>query len=333
MNDLEAVRAALKAPPPAPEVKRAGRARLAAAALADPPDRHPVRRSRRAARWSTLAIGLAGAAAAVALAFSSVHAPPDAQRILLAAATEVARTPDQGAWWGTTVIHGRQFHDPARRYVLRQTESEEVWIPADPEAPTWYRLTYLGTAPATPEDEAAWRADGSPASWTFPAGALPRSMWRFPDAVQAAPRGPATWSSEDWDLRVVIAGKPLTRMSEVSLDAVRGGDRAAVDSLARLLVFAPVASETRAEAYRLLARMPGVTPVGEVTDPLGRTGQAVEYSSAEYGGRVRLVIDPGTGAPLAIEKRGTSGDGPQPVEFTAVRQGRWADDNPLKEKP
>ena len=57
-------------------------------------------------------------------------------------------------------------------------------------------------------------------------------------------------------------------------------DPALVDNVVRLLVYAPVTSETQAAAYRLLASIPGVSAVSQEKDTLGRTGQALKYQSA-----------------------------------------------------
>ncbi|WP_188190383.1 CU044_5270 family protein [Nonomuraea sp. SYSU D8015] len=351
MDDYRALRELLPAPPLSPEVERAGRELLNAAIAGE-----GVRRGRRAAWWSALGLGLAGAAAAAALVIvpsavpvappqqqHSVHAAPDGKRFLLVAATSAASVPDSGTWWGSTLVDGRQFRAPGQGYVLRQTESVETWIPAAPEGRTWYRQTYLGAKPATPQDEAAWRADGAPATWTYERaapGLITKDRSR--GLVRAAPGKPETHSTEDWDFRVVLAGKPLTKMNDLpdtpeGLRTLLGApdDRATVDNAARLLFFAPVSSETRAAAYRLLASLPGVDAVGPVTDALGRPGQAVEYRSAEYPvtpypgeTRTRLVIDPARGTPLSIETRSLA-DGLL-LEFTAIQDTRWTNENPLE---
>ncbi|WP_406311918.1 CU044_5270 family protein [Streptosporangium sp. NBC_01639] len=345
MDDYRAVRELLPAPSLSPEVERAGRERLAAAFAQE-----RVRQSRRAVRWGSLGLGLAGVAAAAAFVIAPTvlpTAPPtsgtvaqaDGKRFLLVAAASVASMPDEGAWWGSTEVHGMQFHEPGGRYVLRESESIEIWLPADLEGRTWYRQTPQGIKPATPQDEAAWRADGSPTSWTYD---KPTEKGHS-GALRAEPDEQRTWSTEDWDFRILMAGKPLTKMSEVP-DTPEGlkalfdaDDRTTIDTAARLLVFAPVTSETRAAAYRLLASMPGVTAVGQVTDALGRTGQAVEYESGEfappnYAGatRTRLVIDPASGRPLSIETR-SAADGLL-LTYTSIQDSRWADDNPLKEQ-
>ncbi|MEV0751543.1 CU044_5270 family protein [Streptosporangium sp. NPDC050280] len=350
MDDYQAVRELLPVQPLSPEVEQAGRERLNAA-FATKRARRPL----RAAWWSALGLGLAGAAAATPVVTSAAPPSPpatrgviaaqDGKRFLLAAATSVASMSDDGAWWGSTLVSGEEFRSPGGGYTLRQTRLEESWIPADPEARTWYRWTRLGVKPATPRDEEAWRADGAPTSWTYE-GNTP-GMLSFdepPGVVRAAPGKPDTFSSEDWDFRVVMAGRPLTKLEQLPdtpedlRELLKGTDeRSTVDNVVRLLFFAPVTSETRAAAYRLLASMSETDAVGQVTDVLGRTGQAVEYRSGEfptrpYAGetRTRLVVDPGSGAPLSLETRSVA-DG-MLLNFTTVRENRWADDNPLKEK-
>ncbi|WP_436762476.1 CU044_5270 family protein [Streptosporangium sp. V21-05] len=352
MDDYQAVRELLPVPPLSPEVERAGRERLNAA-FAGKRARWP----RRGARWGALGLGLAGVAAAVLVVTSAAPPDPpakrdvvaaqDGKRFLLAAATSMASVPDDGAWWGSTLVRGEEFRAPGGGYTLRQTRLEENWIPADPETRTWYRRTHLGVKPATSQDEEAWRADGSPASWTYEGNAPGKlsPIGEPPGVVRAAAPGePDTFSSEDWDFRVVMAGRPLTKLDELPdtpeglRELLKGpDDRSTVDNVVRLLFFAPVTSETRAAAYRLLASTPETGAAGQVTDALGRTGQAIEYRSGEfpvkpYAGetRTRLVFDPGSGAPLSLETRSVA-DG-MLLDFIAVRESHWADDNPLKEK-
>lgn len=355
MDDYQAVRELLPVPPLSPEVERAGRERLNAAftekaVITGKRARWP----RRGTRWGALGLGLAGVAAAALFVTSAAPPSPpatpdvvaaqDGKRFLLAAATSMASVPDDGTWWGTTLVRGGEFHAPGGGYRLRQTRSEESWIPADPEASTWYRWTYLGTGPATSRDEEAWRAEGAPTSWTYE-GDTP-GMWldEPPGVVRAAPGKPDTFSSENWDFRVVMAGRPLTKLDELPdtpeglRELLKGpDDRSTVDNVVRLLFFAPVTSETRAAACRLLASMPETGAVGQVTDALGRTGQAIEYRSGEFPvkphageTRTRLVFDPGSGAPLSLETHSVA-DGAL-LEFYAVKESHWADDNPLKEK-
>ncbi|MFF3669557.1 hypothetical protein [Microtetraspora malaysiensis] len=74
-------------------------------------------------------------------------------------------------------------------------------------------------------------------------------------------------------------------MLSVTAAAIRNADdRTTIDTAVRLLFFAPVTSETRAAAYRLLASTPGVAAVGQVTDALAM------QASTRYPGRPRPRI-------------------------------------------
>ncbi|HEY4459445.1 MAG TPA: CU044_5270 family protein [Pseudonocardiaceae bacterium] len=104
------------------------------------------------------------------------------------------------------------------------------------------------------------------------------------------------------------------------------------------LITLPVSNGTRAAAYRVLADLPGITSLGTVTDPLGRTGVAVALPPTEAGDlgkqQQQLVVDPGTNtilsqqtvlvspSPLAIDaglKAGTI------LNYTATTHIGWTD--------
>ncbi|GAB2938629.1 hypothetical protein GCM10027203_45090 [Nonomuraea fastidiosa] len=96
-----------------------------------------------------------------------------------------------------------------------------------------------------------------------------------------------------------------------------------------------VAREELNVVVRALTRAATGT-VGVTTDVLGRAGQAVEYDSGEFAPpdyrgatRTRLVIDPASGRPLSLEVRSAADSGL--LTYTAIRDSRWADTNPLKE--
>ena len=59
------------------------------------------------------------------------------------------------------------------------------------------------------------------------------------------------------------------------------------------LMYTPVTPEVQAAAFRVLAATPGITAVGTVTDPLGRTGTGFDAAlPKEVGGQV-VPADPG----------------------------------------
>lgn len=196
-------------------------------------------------------------------------------------------------------------------------------------------------------DRAAWQRDGSPTSWDYVgqddgladaqgytnglllslsmAGASMTSldagygMQQFPIGakaltyaqLQALPADPATLR------KLILAGRvaPGESPSAYLLDGV----------IAPILEM-PVTPAVRGALYEMLAAMPGIRSLGEVTDPAGQQGEAVSYT-AKYqncgqastrtsngyasGGSLFsscttqeiLIIDPATGLPLAEELR------------------------------
>ncbi|MFI6321526.1 hypothetical protein ACIBG8_28585 [Nonomuraea sp. NPDC050556] len=323
MDEHAAVRELLAAPPPSPEAIAAWREQLMTEVNAA-----EGRGRRRTAVWTSALTGLLGAAAAVVMLLTSTPAQHTTQHtardILLAAATEAAKAPDQGSWWGVRLVKGSQYRDPGDRYLLERRRTEETWIPADPEGSTWIAQQELGVEPVTPQDEAAWRADGSPATWTYKAG-KPGEWY-----LDAAPGKVELSQTEDWDWRVVASGKPLTGIGQITPEELRGllGEEQTAMRAAEVVAYYPVSAEVRAAAYRLLASLSGVSAAGKATDRLGRTGEAVEYPGAQTDTTERLIIDPATGAALSIETR-TKG---LLTDFTLVQESHWADSNPLKKE-
>ena len=74
----------------------------------------------------------------------------------------------------------------------------------------------------------------------------------------------------------------------------------------QLLKLDPISPQVRAAVYRDLALLPGVHSVGEVTDPLGRTGYGIAQSQGPANNGTQqvnevLVIAPGSGLLLTDE--------------------------------
>jgi hypothetical protein len=95
-------------------------------------------------------------------------------------------------------------------------------------------------------------------------------------------------------------------------------------------------AEIRAAAFRLLADIDGVKNLGRVTDQRGRAGVAVGYARKGDSGnwaQPRLIIDPGTGEPLAQESW-QLGPGKAPAAtgellgYTLVTGYRYTDEAP-----
>ncbi|SCL54698.1 hypothetical protein GA0070606_2325 [Micromonospora citrea] len=168
---------------------------VTAASAGDPAGVDRARASRPALRWSFLATGLAGAAAAGVLAVSIVAAPQDAgttvppvaggqpgathsagagttltaRDILLAAAGRAEQAPaETGRYWHVKTV---DVYGPTRigtgddAYSLLRSSVNESWDAGDPRDASWTGFRDLGARPRGAEDERAWRAAGSPTSW------------------------------------------------------------------------------------------------------------------------------------------------------------------------
>jgi hypothetical protein len=71
----------------------------------------------------------------------------------------------------------------------------------------------------------------------------------------------------------------------------------------------------------MLASLPGTTAEGQVTDPLGRTGQAVSRRLAN--GTDRIIVDAETGEPLTFE---STINGMR--TFEAIKKTGWTNEEP-----
>ncbi|WP_214107656.1 hypothetical protein [Acrocarpospora catenulata] len=378
MDDLTAVRDLLGAPRPSAEVTAAGRDRLLAL-VAEPPVR-PLPKARRAARpalraalWSTTALVLAGAAATTVVIASGgaprapglvpgVTAPteePSAQRILLAAAASAAKSPSSGTYWARRVTTGTQLLDPTNQYVIEQRFASEEWLSQVPGKQSWSISQYLGAVPATPADEAAWRAAGSPRPWVWPGHEDNGQV--FPGMRVEDQPGPREVNRRTGrGTRPFLVKMPLTQAELDSLPTAAEPLRAYLEE--RITGFAkkwptidlnaemdarvtaacfeiighvPTSPQVRSATYQLLSTLPGITATGTVTTPSGQSGQGLVYrraEAAEIGLEIHLTIDPETGLPLAEQSTSTeqtaSGAPVKLVSTTTYDQIGFTDEAP-----
>ncbi|MFI6297614.1 CU044_5270 family protein [Nonomuraea sp. NPDC050790] len=346
-DDLTAVRDLLSTPGPSAETTDRGRERLREAV------------SRRPRTWVTpLRTGLVAAALATALGTAvlvpsgdlvltrdpavSASNAPTARQILLAAATAVARTPSAGDFWRARTVTGKLIVSPDRRYVLRRDSASETWLTRATGGGSRSFNQYLGARPASVADEAAWRAAGAPLSWRYPDDVTGMGFIGAGESVQSAAgarvggplKEPVDWDEVD---RIPAGAAPLRSYLEARIGAVSPRER---DSRLRkgcmeILSGLPVSPEVRASAYQVMASLPGMTAEGEVTDPLGRTGQALRYQVNRPEGQVsdaRFVVDPDSGFPLANETKGVGrladGRSVEVSSFTAYQRIGWTDEEP-----
>jgi hypothetical protein len=277
------------------------------------PRKTPPRR-----RW-VLALGPALAAVAIATYMGTPTATPPAQspppqtltaqQFLLAAADATASQSTQDGAYFVTVSEDNLLYDVGRYRVLARNY-REVWWPTRPGRMVAIGQ-WLGAAPATDKDRAAWIADGSPTSWSLDpdhpgksitAGQRPKSVesttatgFSLPwgeltyDQVRALPADPA-------QLKALILGSVQNPGPDLVFLSVRG-----------LLSQTPVTPQVRAAVYRMLAAEPGLTLDQNVRDARGRAGTAVTavIPSEPKPFQIRYIIDPHSGALLSVESQGS----------------------------
>ncbi|MFE9972053.1 CU044_5270 family protein [Streptomyces hirsutus] len=348
-----------------------------AMARAGEPQAAPVkrRRSRVGARpaWSVALAGAAAVVAAVLVATTTGPLPGDGprsgtgasatafteSRILLAAASSVEKTETtSGAYWYQEKYMGSLQRVPGKDYALDVRQESKSWLTkgTGKRDRRWTLHIDAGARPATPADEEAWRADGSPKQWDMTDYDQARrdlqreSNKRGPD--DDAPPEPQpeiiTWDGEgevagdapggegDTSLSGAEIGlaeleslptdpERLRKRLEQLVDEQYNGPQHILqmllgDTAENLALELPVSPQLRAAAYRVRASLPGVRDIGEVTDRSGRPGYAVELENPRPGGegKRRLIFDKETGLPLSEELYATSAhDGHKPGELTS----------------
>jgi hypothetical protein len=367
MDEISMTRRLLAEPPPEPHVVAEGRERLFGSPA------RGTRTIRRAAFRSAVGLSLTGAVAAAVLAVVTlvpgVGTSPEngdpaitdvsARKVLLAAATRAEAAPTSGTYWHvrsmSTTTWSRELGRGDNRYTVEVHSVTELWTRRNGQ--TWWGKREWVT-PKSPEDEAAWRRDGSPSKWCM--GKTDTEPPR-PNCLRAAP-GTASLIRVGLDTFVVVEGRELTfaqlqrlpddpeGLRDWVVDAVEDdldpsasadilNDNVA-EVLANLLVDVPAPPGVRAAAYRALADMPNVRSTGPTRDELGRAGVGILIDAPdkaailvprggpfEAGELIRkLIIDPDTSHVLAREAN--VGENSDPVSSTLILEVGWTDEEP-----
>lgn len=370
MDDISMVRRLLAEPPPRPHVVAEGRERLFGSPARSP---RKTRSIKRPAFRSAVGLGLAGAAAAAVLAVatlvSGVGTSPrnegpaatdrSARNVLLAAAVRAESVPASGTYWHvrrmSTTTFPRELGRGDNRYTVELLSVTEEWT--ERSGQTWWGLREW-VRPKSPQDEAAWRRDGSPSKWCM--GETDTEPPR-PICLHTAPGTTSVMRLGD-DTFVVSEGPELTFAQLQRLpaepdallawvvDAVKDDLEPSVSAetidykvgevLANLLVDVPVPPGVRAAAYRALADMPNVTSIGPTHDELGRAGIGILIESGDMAGVVvpggrtfeageltrNLIIDPDTSHVLASQA--SVGESSDPLSGTLILKVGWTDEKP-----
>jgi hypothetical protein len=276
-----------------------------------------------------------------------------ARQILLTAAANVISAPATGKYWRVREIDGLAFPGgtKAHPYDILLTTSFDQYNPSSAGEKYWLFSQNLGTVPATPADESAWRAAGSPTTWNSgQRGANFPSPWSRPlYATTAASAPSAAWTVSDGAVGCVecnLAGLKAAQFRQMPTSqqgvaavlrhyylatgcAKRPGCSAEAGfmwSEALALLQDPVSAQVRSATLKVMASLPGIRLLGPMTDPLGRHGYAFSVAGSLYGGFDNpryhpvhaVVIDPRTGSLLATEDIGAMPRNVQCWVFSAV---------------
>ncbi|NUR82526.1 MAG: CU044_5270 family protein [Nonomuraea sp.] len=276
--------------------------------------------------------------------------PLSAKQVLLVAATSAERQP---------ATNGRFWHTKTRQITLQHVdqgfvvsiESEnDSWVSVKDQ---WHTYRDLGAKPATPADQQAYERLGSPKEVTFGKGKkqLPISVTGRKPFTDHFTSKEVYWLGRNITLADLekLPGEPGALKAELlrfyhgtstESDAPMSKDAWLFAVTSGLITDMPVTPEVRGAAFRMLAALPSVTSLGQVTDAAGRTGTAIgietpSQTTDDSKGVMqdRLIIDEQAGSALAREgvvvepggyqaglERGTVWNS------TTVLESAWTDD-------
>ena len=258
------------------------------------------------------------------------HGGLSARGILLTASMNALRAQASGRYWMASTVDGGLLKvGPATRpYVILERIRMESWTSASGGDVQVVQI--LGAHPATATDWAAWHADGAPTSWTDPGIAPVRfnrpskaqvarsssgPMPANPDypkvqigtgegislaQVKNLPRAPSALKHA---LLHYIACRREARLQHESIHAYCSPAQtsAMLFTAAQTLLQSAAPPPIKSAACKILAGLPEIKNLGQVTDPLGRQGIAIGLPDGTPGLTDELIIDPGSGRLLATQ--------------------------------
>ena len=185
---------------------------------------------------------------------------------------------------GHSELPGTVVTGPSQSFSVLRPVTRQVWSAANGSG----RLREVFGAPTFPTntDRAAWIADGSP-SLVPSSGTLDQA------------EGPGALGIADLS---ELSTDPASLASEIaSRNFVDGppGDAETFKIIGELLSETDASPALRSALYQVASGLEGMSLIGSVVDPLGRTGTAVAYASA--GETHELIFDPRTSSLLATK--------------------------------
>ncbi|GLW11220.1 hypothetical protein Misp01_63480 [Microtetraspora sp. NBRC 13810] len=286
-----------------------------------------------------------------------------AKQLLLVAAESSLKAPAaSGDYWYVEGVAGTAEQvGTAERYLVHSTTRTRLWVARSPKVESWFVNQHLGSKPA-PGAEDAWKRDGSPTEWEVsmdkPSAAGEKAMSLTLDSKGGKPFGnPINVGDKVFELagrNVSVAQLQALPADDAALrryllagyeghgtesDEKQDADSWLFQVTSGLLSEMPVKPAVRAAAYRVLAGIPGVRSLGEVTDVLGRKAQGIARTETGRTGRYerQLLVDPETGVLqtdqiVAVEPTGPNAWA-KPGTITwwsATTTATWTDDKPVK---
>jgi hypothetical protein len=293
------------------------------------PSRGGKRRVVARRRLLVPAVGLAAAVAVVVGAVAvgigqnrgtQTAANPDGHLMLLTMAESVQNQATSGNYWQYQtqsqnlylVAHSGKGVAP---YVIAETAQNDWSIGVKPgEQSLMVSQINDKRGPWTAEDTHRWMMAGSPATVVTDDGTTKDDGGGFAMTIGG---GQPIVNRTNYGAKIVAVGPQNVSYDylralpsdQVQLQATlaklyqrQAGNAPAYDQSDWMfqqvsgLITLPVSAAVRASAYRILADLPGITSLGTVTDPLGRTGVAVALPAQDAGDlgqqQQQLIVDP-----------------------------------------
>ncbi|MFV2177289.1 hypothetical protein ACFHW2_09655 [Actinomadura sp. LOL_016] len=348
MDEMKAI-AEMLDEPPTRTAENEGRRRLRAE-IANP---GPAARAKARFGWPLKAgLGLVAAGAAAAVAISAVGsgtppaggggegtsaAPVDLGKQAVLVAAENAAKQETGKYFFADHEDGQSYVVPTENgsyAIVGALSSTFVAAGLEPGMDVAFYERFPGPRPWTSEDEAAWKAAGSPSKIKVFSG----DKWLTFDMAKKAPwKLDGTDSQSEWlgqytleELRNLPTDPKQLAERFFAPEKLGGEFEARLPKGAKLpeyfkseefiaaskirmvgwrLSSLPTPPKVRAGLMRALMAEPGVKAVGETTDPLGRKGVALTSggrtveAEAEYGRPAGQVGSYGTREEIVFDKR------------------------------
>ena len=322
-----------------------------------------------------LLVPLVGLAAAVAVGVGAVgvgigqhrgtqttqSAGPDGHLVLLSMADSVRNQATQGDYWQFETQDQYLSIAPAagsaagQPFVIADV-SETDWSIGVKPGEQSQRVSGLNAkrGPWTPQDIRRWQSAGSPATVEIDPG-VSKGSGKLEMAVGAG--RPYVDHTDYGDAIVALGSKNVNyaylqqlpgNLNELAMMLNKmyqedGGTRNTdqpdwmFNQVGNLITF-PVSGAVRAAAYRVLAALPGISSLGTVTDPLGRTGVGVALPPQQMGDlgqeQQQLIVDPATSTILSQQtvlvapSRFAASAGMRPgtvIDYQATTHIGWTD--------